>query len=69
MTSIQSKRAHPGKLKAWALWDAGELVSLHTTEPDAHDAREARLHQLRSFADPELCESAVHVLPVFLQTP
>ena len=46
----------------WALWDADELVSIHLTEHDAHDARDQHLERYQAFpADGDLVQVAVEI--------
>ncbi|MGL5861856.1 MAG: hypothetical protein ACRCY9_11450 [Phycicoccus sp.] len=71
MTTLHVHIPEPGLVKIWALWDAGDLISLHATEQGARDAREAHLHQLgpRHADDQELTERAVQVRHIHLEVP
>ena len=46
----------------WGLWDCHELLSVHLTSPDAHDARDEHLAACRCFTDDhELISAAVEI--------
>lgn len=46
----------------WGLWDCHELLSVHLTRADAHDARDEHIAACRCFTDDrELIRSAVEV--------
>ena len=52
----------------WGLWDCQELLSVHLTQTDAHDARDEHLAACRCFTDDqELIRAAVEIRCISVQ--
>lgn len=63
---------HTDDFVVWALYDCTDVVSLHTTEQGAHDARETHLAGLRPFItddeDADLFRRVTSILPITVHT-
>ncbi len=60
----------PPARRVWALWDAGDLLSLHATRQGARDAANAHLFALGPLAPDQHdeCRHAIQIVTTTIET-